>query len=263
MTNWAHMKPQAIRQQIREGKIILPTAGMAEGYAQANLAIVPKAMAYDFLVFAQRNSKACPVLDISDAGSPEPRLMAPGADLRYDVPKYRIYRSGELVDEVLNLEAYWRDDLVAFLLGCSFTFETAMIRAGIPVRHIEEGCNVPMYITNIDCIPAGCFAGPMVVSMRPIPQHQVVRAAQVTTRFPAVHSSPVHIGDPAFLGIKDINRPDFGDSVTIQDGEVPVFWACGVTPQAVAMKCRPELMITHAPGHMFICDVRDDELAVL
>lgn len=263
MTDLAHMKPQEIRRQIREGKIILPTAGMAEGYTQANLAIVPKAMAYDFLVFAQRNAKACPVLDITDAGSPEPRLMAPGADLRYDIPKYRIYRSGELVDEVLNLEAYWRDDLVAFLLGCSFTFETALVRAGIPVRHIEEGCNVPMYITNIDCIPAGRFAGPMVVSMRPIPRHQVVRAVQVTSRFPAVHGSPVHIGDPALLGINDINRPDFGDSVTIRDGEAPVFWACGVTPQAVAMKCRPELMITHAPGHMFICDVRDDELAVL
>jgi uncharacterized protein YcsI (UPF0317 family) len=236
---------------------------MAQGYVQANLAIVPKNLAYDFLVFAQRNPKACPILDITDVGQAEPKLMAPGADLRYDIPKYRIYKQGEMVDEVLNLESYWRNDLVAFLIGCSFTFETALLKAKIPVRHIEENCNVPMYITNIDCIPSGSFYGSMVVSMRPIPQNQVVRAVQVTSRFPAVHGAPIHIGNPENIGIMNIDKPDFGDAVPIRAGEVPVFWACGVTPQAVAMKSKPELMITHSPGHMFICDIQDDDLAVL
>jgi uncharacterized protein YcsI (UPF0317 family) len=168
-----------------------------------------------------------------------------------------------MVDEVLNLESYWRNDLVAFLIGCSFTFETALLKAKIPVRHIEENCNVPMYITNIDCIPSGSFYGSMVVSMRPIPQNQVVRAVQVTSRFPAVHGAPIHIGNPENIGIMNIDKPDFGDAVPIRAGEVPVFWACGVTPQAVAMKSKPELMITHSPGHMFICDIQDDDLAVL
>ncbi len=263
MLNLSHLSPQVIRQYIRDGKILSPTSGMAEGYVQANLVIVPKILAYDFLVFAQRNPKSCPVLDITDVGQPEPKLMAPGGDLRYDIPKYRIYKQGEMVNEVMNLESYWRNDLVAFLLGCSFTFETALLKAGIPVRHIEENRNVPMYITNIDCIPSGSFHGSMVVSMRPIPQHQVVRAVQVTSRFPAVHGAPIHIGNPEKIGIMNIDKPDFGDSVHIKDGEVPVFWACGVTPQAVAMKSKPELMITHAPGHMFICDIHDDDLAVL
>ena len=236
---------------------------MAAGYTQANLAIVPKDLAYDFLVFAQRNPKPCPVLDITDMGCPEPKLFAPGADLRYDIPKYRIYRSGVFAEEVTSLEQHWRQDLVGFLLGCSFTFETPLLKAGIPIRHIEENCNVPMYITNIECIPSGIFHGPMVVSMRPIPEAQVVRAVQVTSRFPSVHGAPVHIGNPARIGIRDIAAPDFGDAVTIRPGEVPVFWACGVTPQSVAMQAKPELMITHSPGHMLIGDIRDDELAVM
>ena len=263
MADLAKMTPAQIRKEIREGRLTIPTAGMAEGHVQANLAIVPKELAYDFLLFAQRNPKPCPVLDVTDPGDPEPRLMAPGADLRYDVPQYRIYRHGQLVDEVLNLEKYWRDDLVAFLLGCSFSFETALLKAGVPVRHIEEKCNVPMYITNLACRSAGRFAGPTVVSMRPIPEHQVVRAVQVTSRFPAVHGAPLHIGNPAGIGIKDVHCPDFGDAVTIRPGEVPVFWACGVTPQAVAMECKPELMITHAPGHMLVCDPKDEDMAVL
>lgn len=259
----AKMAPAAIRQLMRRGELVRPTAGMAEGFVQANLAMVPKELAYDFLLFAQRNPKPCPVLDVTDAGSPEPRFMAPGADLRYDAPKYRIYKAGVLVDEVVDIAGYWQDDLVAFLLGCSFTFETALLKAGVPVRHIECGCNVPMYITNIACRPAGRFSGPMVVSMRPVPAAMVVKAVQVTSRFPAVHGAPVHIGDPAALGIGDIDRPDFGDRVDIKPGEVPVFWACGVTPQAVAMTAKPPIMITHAPGHMFICDIRDEELAAL
>jgi uncharacterized protein YcsI (UPF0317 family) len=263
MEDLRKMAPAGIRGLIRRGELVRPTAGMAEGFVQANLVIVPQALAYDFLLFAQRNPKPCPVLDVTDAGSAEPKLMAPGADLRYDVPKYRIYKAGELADEVVNLSGYWHDDLVAFLLGCSFTFETALLKADIPVRHIEENCNVPMYITSIPCRPAGRFHGNMVVSMRPVPQNQVVRAVQVTSRFPAVHGAPVHIGDPAKIGIRDLDRPDFGDRVTVRPGEVPVFWACGVTPQAVAMTAKPEIMITHAPGHMFICDRRDEDLAVL
>lgn len=263
MEDLARLTPGEIRGRIRRDQLVRPTAGLAEGYVQANLAIVPKAMAYDFLLFAQRNPKPCPILDVTDVGSPEPRLIAPGSDLRYDIPKYRIYKAGEVVDEVLNLAGYWREDLVAFLLGCSFTFETALLNAGVPVRHIEENRNVPMYITNIECRPAGQFHGRMVVSMRPVPQEKVVRAVQVTSRFPAVHGAPVHVGDPLLIGIADLDRPDFGDAVTIRSGEVPVFWACGVTPQAVAMTTKPELMITHAPGHMFICDIRDEDLAVL
>ena len=263
MDNLASMTPQAARALFRADKMIEPTAGISKGYTQANLAILPKDLAFDFLLFSQRNPKPCPILDVTDVGSPEPTIMAPGADLRYDVPKYRVYVKGQLTDEPTNLEKYWRDDLVAFLIGCSFTFESPLMDAGIGIRHIEEKCNVPMYITNMQCAPAGVFHGPTVVSMRPIPYEKVVRAVQITSRFPAVHGAPVHIGNPAHIGIKDISKPDFGDAVTIKDGEVPVFWACGVTPQAVAMTVKPELMITHAPGHMFICDVQDQSHASL
>jgi uncharacterized protein YcsI (UPF0317 family) len=210
-----------------------------------------------------RNPKPCPVLDVTEPGSPVPRMAAPAADLRTDLPKYRIYRRGELVEETTDIRSHWAEDLVAFLLGCSFTFEQALLANGIPVRHIEENCNVPMYRTSIPCVPAGRFKGPMVVSMRPIPEKQVVRAVQVTSRFPAVHGAPVQIGNPEAIGIRDLSRPDFGDPVTIREGEVPVFWACGVTPQAVAMEVKPDLMITHAPGHMFITDLRDEQFGVL
>lgn len=263
MLQFAELTPKRVRELIRKGEITTPTAGMAKGYAQANLVILPKELAFDFMLLAQRNPKPCPILDVTDVGSPEPTIMAPGADLRYDIPQYRIYENGILAAEVNDIAAYWRDDLVAFLLGCSFTFESSLLDAGIPIRHIEENCNVPMYITNIECKPAGFFHGPTVVSMRPIPYEQVVKAVQVTSRFPAVHGAPLHIGDPAFIGIKDINRPDFGSKVTIKPGEVPVFWACGVTPQAIAMTTKPKLMITHAPGHMFVGDIPDRDLAVI
>ncbi len=258
----ASLTPQQIRHRIREGVWRRPTAGLAPGYTQANLAIVPRPLAYDFLLFCQRNPKPCPLLEVLDSGDPEPRDIAPGADLRTDLPRYRVYRKGELVDEVDDIQAYWRDDLVSFLLGCSFTFEHPLLEAGIAMRHIEMDVNVPMFITNRPCQAAGVFQGPMVVSMRPIPYAQVVRAVQITSRFPAVHGAPVHIGDPAVLGIRDVNRPDFGDPVPVAAGEVPVFWACGVTPQAVVMQVKPELVITHAPGHMFISDRRDSDLAV-
>ncbi len=263
MKDIAQLSPAQARQWIKEGRWVKPTAGMANGYAQANLAILPKELAFDFLLFCQRNPKPCPVLDVTEAGSPVPRLVAPDADIRTDIPKYRIYRDGEWVEEVTDITEYWQEDLVAFLLGCSFSFESALMNNGISIRHIEEECNVPMYKTSIACTPAGRFEGPMVVSMRPIPEKDVVRAVQVTSRFPAVHGAPVHIGHPEAIGIQNIHKPDFGDAVPIEEGEVPVFWACGVTPQAVAMQVKPKLMITHAPGHMFITDRRDEQYGVL
>lgn len=263
METLSRLSPGELRNMMRRGELSGPTAGLAWGYVQANLVVVPRDLAFDFLLFAQRNPKPCPVLDVTDPGSPEPCLIAPGADIRYDLPKYRIYRYGELADETADIGRYWAEDLVAFLLGCSFTFEEALLNAGVPVRHIEEGRNVPMFNTSIPLAPAGRFRGLMVVSMRPVPAGKVVRAVQVTSRFPAVHGAPVHIGDPEKIGIKDIGRPDYGDPVTINPGEVPVFWACGVTPQAVAMTVKPELMITHSPGYMFISDIRNEDLAVL
>ena len=261
--NYADMKPSEVRQLIREGKIDFQTSGMCNGFAQANMAVLPKDLAFDFLLFTQRNQKPCPVLDVTEPGSPVPRLIAPNADLRYDIPRYRIYKKGELTDEVTNLDKYWRNDLVAFLLGCSFSFEGPMLDAGLDVRHITDNHNVPMYITNIECVPAGVFHGPMVVSMRPMKPKDAVRAVQVTSRMPFVHGAPIHFGDPEAIGIKDISKPDFGDASLIKPGEVPVFWACGVTPQAVAMAVKPEFMITHAPGHMFISDVPNADLSVL
>jgi uncharacterized protein YcsI (UPF0317 family) len=236
---------------------------MAPGHVQANLAILPRDLAFDFLLFCQRNPRPCPLLEVVEAGQVEPTQFAPGADLRTDVPLYRVYEYGEMVSEVTNISELWRDDLVSFLLGCSFSFESALMNAGVSLRHVERGSNVSMYITNIDTRSAGVFSGPMVVSMRPIRRDLIVRAVQVTSRFPAVHGAPIHIGDPAAIGIEDISRPDLGDPAEFEEGEVPVFWACGVTPQVVAMNSKPPLMITHSPGHMFITDKRDEDLAVL
>jgi uncharacterized protein YcsI (UPF0317 family) len=238
------------------------TPGLAPGYAQANLVILPHDMAYDFLLFCFRNPKPCPLLDVTEPGSPVPQIAAPSGDLRTDLPRYRIYNYGQLVDEPLSIERYWSDDLVAFLLGCSFTFERGLLEAGIPLRHIECGCNVPMYRTNVDCVSAGIFHGPLVVSMRPIPADLVAAAVQVSGRYPSVHGAPVHVGAPEALGIQNLAQPDWGDPVPIHAREVPVFWACGVTPQAAATIVRPPLMITHAPGHMFITDIPIASIAV-
>jgi uncharacterized protein YcsI (UPF0317 family) len=244
-----------IRECARRGELTGVTAGLAPGYAQANLVIVPRDLAYDFLLFCVRNPKPCPLLDVTDAGSPAPSHAAPHADLRNDLPRYRVYRDGELVDEPTSIERYWTEDLVSFLLGCSFTFEQGLLDAGIPLRHHECGSNVAMYRTNVACRPAGQFHGPLVVSMRPIPAHLVPLAVQVSGRYPAVHGAPVHVGAPEALGIRDLDKQDWGDPLPVGDGEVPVFWACGVTPQAVAMTTRPRLMITHAPGCMFVTDI--------
>src|SRR5437016_561803 len=256
----AHATGAELRRMARAGELTGPTAGLALGFVQANLVVVPKDLAFDFLLFCQRNPKPCPLLDVTEPGSPEPKLVAAGADVRTDVPRYRVYRNGELIEEPADLLSWWRDDLVSFLLGCSFTFENALLQAGIPVRHVEAGCNVPMYRTNQMCRPAGAFHGPMVVSMRPLTPAHAVEAVRICARFPRAHGTPIHFGDPAVLGIRDLNKPDFGDAVEIRPGEVPVFWACGVTPQAVAMSARPPLLLTHKPGHMFVTDLRDTQL---
>lgn len=258
---YATMKPAEVRALIRAGKILGPTSGMCAGYAQANLVILPKDLAYDFLLFAQRNPRPCPILEVTDAGSTHLRFMGDAdADVSTDFPKYRVYEHGVLTGEYTDVKKFWRDDLVSFLIGCSFSFEAELLEAGVPVRHIEEDCNVPMYNTSIPCTPGGIFSGNMVVSMRPLPCDQVVKAVQVTSAMPRVHGAPIHIGSPEAIGIRDINQPDYGDRVTIRPGEVPVFWPCGVTPQNVIMKTKPAFVITHAPGHMFITDVKNIDL---
>lgn len=258
--NYANESPSKVRQLIRDGIITGPTAGMCAGYAQANLVILPKDIAYDFLLLTQRNPRPCPILEVSDVGSRQLHEMAADADIAKDFPRYRIYEKGVFTKEVTDVSEYWRDDLVSFLIGCSFSFEADLLESGIPVRHIQEGRNVPMYNTNIPLKSAGIFSGNMVVSMRPIPHDQVVKAALITGDMPRVHGAPIHIGDPSAIGIADVNKPDYGDSVTINPGEVPVFWPCGVTPQNVIMNTKPDFVITHAPGHMFITDVKNMDL---
>ncbi|MFF5990298.1 putative hydro-lyase [Prauserella flavalba] len=253
------MSPAEIREKFRAG-LRVPTSGYCPGWTQANLLCLPKEDAYDFLLFAQRNPKSCPVLDVTEPGETSASIFA--GDLRTDLPAYRVYRDGELVDERVEVADLWRDDLVSFLIGCSFTFEAALLDAGVPVRHIDAGSNVPMYRTNRECRPAGSLSGPLVVSMRPIPADLVATAVRVTSRYPAVHGAPVHIGSPGLLGIDDLGNPDFGDAVEVRPGEIPVFWACGVTPQAAVMRSRPSFAIGHAPGHMAITDVRDSTFQV-
>ncbi|MDR3341596.1 MAG: putative hydro-lyase [Treponema sp.] len=260
MKDYTTMSPREARALIREGSYTRQTSGMCGGYAQANLAVLPAEYAYDFLLFTQRNPKSCPVLEVSDKGSRLLKFIAPEADIARDIPQYRIYRKGVLQGEYTDVAEFWQDDFVSFLIGCSFSFESELLASDVPVRHIEEDRNVPMYITSIDCVPAGMFHGKMVVSMRPLPPDQVIRAVNITASMPRVHGAPVHIGDPGGIGIKDINTPDFGDRVTIHPGEVPVFWACGVTPQSVVMSAKPSIAITHAPGHMLITDVKNTVL---
>lgn len=251
-----------VRSACRSGELTTPTAGLAPGFAHANLVIVPQASAFDFLLFCQRNPKPCPVLEVTEPGSTCPVQVAPNADLRTDVPRYRVWRDGSLTDEPTDIRELWQPDFVSFLIGCSFTFEAALIAAGLPVRHIELARNVPMYRTNQSCRPAGRFSGPLVVSMRPMTTSQALQAVRVTSRYPGVHGGPIHIGDPAELGIQDVSHPDFGDPVDLAPGEVPVFWACGVTPQCALMEAKLPLAITHAPGCMFVTDVMDESLAV-
>jgi uncharacterized protein YcsI (UPF0317 family) len=256
-------QPAALRQAIRRHDFRHHTAGQAPGHAQGNLAILPRDYADEFLRFCRLNPKACPVIGMGEPGAPAVPELGEDIDLRSDVPGYCVFRDGELVEEVADLHALWRDDLVGFVLGCSLSFEAALLDARVPVRHIENDHPVPMYNTSIANRPAGRFGGNMVVSMRPMSTAQAIRAIQVTSRFPAVHGAPVHFGDPAAIGIADIDRPDYGMPVEIRPGEVPVFWACGVTPQQAIRVARPPLAITHKPGYMLVADVRNSELAAL
>jgi len=251
------------RLRIRTGALTGPTAGLAPGNVQANLVILPRDLAGDFLRFAQANPKPCPVLAVGEVGSPHLPSLGADLDLRTDLPRYRVWRDGVLVEEPTEIAALWRDDLVSFAIGCSFSFEQALIEDGIEIRHIACNANVPMYRTNIPTTAAGPFHGPVVVSMRPMLPADAIRAIQITSRFPSVHGAPVHIGLPEAIGIADIGKPDYGDAVPIQPGELPVFWACGVTPQAVIAAAKPAFCITHAPGAMLITDLRNSNLASL
>lgn len=256
--------PQAgviARHAIRSGRHLGPTAGLAPGLVQGNLAILPRDLADDFLRFCHLNPKPCPIIGISEIGSPHIPSLGVDLDLRTDLSGYRVWRDGNLVEETRDISHVWRDDLVAFVIGCSFSFEEALLEDGIPLRHIACGDNVAMWRTNIACTPTGPFAGPMVVSMRPLRAEHAIRAIQITSRFPAVHGAPVHIGRPDLIGIQDISRPDYGDAVTIMDDELPVFWACGVTPQAVIASAKPAFAITHAPGCMLVTDRRNSQMA--
>ena len=251
------------RLRIRAAAWTGPTSGLAPGNVQANLVILPKDLAHDFLRFAQANPRPCPVLAVSDAGSPFFPSLGQDIDMRTDLPLYRVWRDGVLVEEPTDIRHVWRDDLVGFAIGCSFSFEEALVADGIEVRHIAMNCNVPMYRTNIPCVPAGVFSGPMVVSMRPMKPADAIRAVQITSRFPSVHGAPVHLGLPEAIGISDISKPDYGDAVPVRAGELPVFWACGVTPQAAIAQVKPAFCITHAPGMMLMTDLKNTKLAVL
>lgn len=255
------LKPSQLRQEIRSGKWVGPTTGAARGWVQANLVMVPRDAGLDFLTFCVRNPKPCPILDVLEAGTVEPRI-APGADIRRDLPRYRVYEKGEFTLEVEDVSDIFHDQMVSFLLGCSFSFENALLAAGLPVRNLEEGKNVSMYITNRDCAPAGPFSAPLVVSMRPMKPHEAIRAVQVTSRFYLTHGAPVHFGPPEDLGIRDLGLPDFGEPVSIKENEIPVFWACGVTGILAATLPPLPLVITHSPGHMFVTDLKDEDLTL-
>ena len=258
------LTPYQLRLQCRSGAFSGNTSGLAPGFVQANMAILPKQYAADFLQFCHFNPKPCPLLGMAARpGAVDLPQLAQDLDIRTDLPRYRIFRHGELVDEVTDLSAVWRDDLVTFLIGCSFSFEEALLADGLEIRNITEQVNVPMYRTNLACQSAGVFSGNMVVSMRPMKPADAIRAIQICSRFPQVHGAPVHFGDPAAIGIQDVNEPDYGDAVSIKPGEVPVFWACGVTPQVAIANAKLDFCISHAPGHMLVTDLTNSKLAVL
>ncbi|MGQ4573949.1 putative hydro-lyase [Leuconostoc pseudomesenteroides] len=256
------MTPTEFRKKVRNNEYQKPTAGMCPGYAQTNLIVLPWEDAYDFLLFAQRNPKPIPILEVTEVGNRELQTLGNDIDVATDFPKYRIYRNGKMIDEYLSVVDFWREDLVSFLIGCSFSFEDLLVDAGIEIRHITEKANVPMFNTNIPLKQAGKFSGNMVVSMRPIKSSQIATAVNVTNRLPGVHGAPIQIGNPAEIGIYDLANPDYGDAVTINENEIPVFWACGVTPQAAVMASKPKFAITHSPGHMLITNISNKDLSV-
>ena len=258
----APAESQAVRLRIRRGEITGHTSGLAPGCVQGNVVILPQVLAADFLRFCQLNPKPCPLLAVAAPGDWTLASLGTDIDMRTDVPRYRVFRNGELAGEPTDIGALWRDDLVSFVLGCSFSFEWALMEAGLPLRHVSLGRNVPMFRTSIPTAPAGPFHGPLVVSMRSFSPADAIRAVQVTSRFPGVHGAPVHIGLPEQIGIRNLSRPDWGDCVEVPAGELPVFWACGVTPQAVIAEARPDFCITHAPGSMLVTDLKNSQLAI-
>jgi uncharacterized protein YcsI (UPF0317 family) len=256
----AEASPAAVRQAARQGTIAGQTSGLAPGYVQGNLVILPLDWARDFLAFCRANPKPCPLVAVGAPGDPGLAAAGQDIDIRTDLPSYRVFHDGVLVEEATDVTALWQDDFVSVLIGCSFSFEGALLKAGLGVRHIEMHSNVPMYRTNIDCVPAGRFSGKMVASMRPFPPRDAIQAIEITAAVPQVHGSPIHFGDPKAIGIEDVARPDYGDPVPVKPGEVPVFWACGVTPQVALAQARPPIAITHSPGCMLVTDVTDADL---
>ncbi|MFV2031553.1 MAG: putative hydro-lyase [Gammaproteobacteria bacterium] len=258
------ISPLDLRHQIRSGAHSGNTSGYSKGYVQGNLCILPADWAGEFLQFCQSNPKPCPLIGMaSSPGDYQMPALGEDLDIRTDIPSYRVFKDGEFREEVTDIGHYWRDDLVSFVLGCSFSFEEALIADGLDIRNVSEGVNVPMYRTTIDCTSAGRFSSKMVVSMRPMLPADAIRAIQICTRFPAVHGAPIHFGDPDFIGIRDIDHPEFGDAVTIRENEVPVFWACGVTPQVAVEQAKPPFCITHSPGCMLVTDMPNSQLAVM
>ena len=259
---WNTADPVEVRRRIRTGRYHGHTGALAKGYVQANLAILPADYADEFARFCQRNPKPCPLLAMSEPGSPHLPEIAEDLDLRTDLPSYRVFRDGELDGDVRSIGDLWRDDFVAFALGCSFSFEEALIDAGLPIRHWKDGSMCPMYPTDIECAPAGRFHSKMVVSMRPFTPADAIKAVQITSRYPRVHGAPVHLGMPERIGIGNVDRAWQGDDPVIAPDEMPVFWACGVTPQVAVRSARPPIAITHTPAHMLVTDVRNASLAV-
>ena len=256
------MSGEQVRALCRTSAFTEPTSGAARGYVQCNIVILPADIATSFEDFCRLNPKPCPLLAISPTpGDPGLPALGTNIDIRYDIPRYRIWQKGALVEHRLNIAELWHDDFVTFALGCSFSFEEALLNAGIEVRNVSEGVNVPMFRTNLDCTPAGIFRGKMVVSMRPMPPAQAIEAIQICSRYPSVHGAPIHFGDAGQLGIEDLSQPDFGDPVSINEDDVPVFWACGVTPQVALENAQPALAITHEPGHMLVTDLKNVDLA--
>jgi len=256
------LSPLALRQKIRSGHHRGNTSGFAPGFVQCNIVILPADWASDFLRFCQRNPKPCPLVAAGEPGNPSIPPLG-DIDIRTDVPSYRVFHHGEMTEEIPDITNLWRDDLISFALGCSFSFEEALLADGLEVRNVSEGVNVPMYRTSIDCSAAGPFAGNMVVSMRPFQAADATRPVQICTRFPPLHGAPVHLGDPGLIGIADLDLPDYGDAVSIDEDELPVFWACGVTPQVALEAARPPFAITHSPGCMLVTDLRNSQLAVM
>lgn len=261
--NTPAVSPSDVRAQARRGELQGPTSGLAQGFVQGNIVILPSDAAGEFLRFCQQNPKPCPVLAVSEAGDASLPMLGGDIDIRTDVPRYRVFQDGRCVDEPADLGRWWRKDLVTFVLGCSHSFEEALLEGGLRLKHVEQGTAVPMFRTSLPTRAAGRFRGPLVVSMRPYPPAQAIRAVQITSRFPAVHGAPVHLAEPRAIGIRDLSRPDFGSPVEVDEGEIPVFWACGVTPQAVIEEARVPFSITHYPGSMLVTDLKNAEIAVL